>query len=239
MKRLLQPPPDGECLCPALECLCPALGPCSFSCCSPWICHALTARAAMSALPCYSQSLNHEAPHSSFIVKIRHIATLMSQILWFPLAPPVFWAHSSSLPGSCLLPTPTLFSVTPVSRQPPNPTLRCPCPNKSLQTSCTVCLFICLFLAHSVCLVHGYRTSYENMNLIHQGPRSCRKLAWEMAQWLRVFAALPEDLSLVPSTHVEQLTTAMTSASGVLQVSFSGLCGHCTHITHPQSHNQK
>ena len=31
--------------------------------------------------------------------------------------------------------------------------------------------------------------------------------AGEIAQWLRVLAALAEDLGLVPSTHVRQLTT--------------------------------
>lgn len=37
------------------------------------------------------------------------------------------------------------------------------------------------------------------------------KSAREMAQWLKVVAALPQDLSLIPSTHVRQLTTTCNS----------------------------
>jgi hypothetical protein len=35
-----------------------------------------------------------------------------------------------------------------------------------------------------------------------------------MAQWLRVFTALKEDLNLVPSTHFREPTTASNSGSG-------------------------
>ena len=38
--------------------------------------------------------------------------------------------------------------------------------------------------------------------------------AGELAQQLRVLAALPEDLLLFLSAHVDQLTTACTSSSG-------------------------
>ena len=38
--------------------------------------------------------------------------------------------------------------------------------------------------------------------------------AEEMAQWLRVLAALAEDLSLVPSTHIKQTTPCNYSSGG-------------------------
>ena len=47
------------------------------------------------------------------------------------------------------------------------------------------------------------------------------KMAVEMTQWLRVYTDLAEDLSLISSTYVEQLTTPVVEATGD-----SGLHGH-------------
>lgn len=39
--------------------------------------------------------------------------------------------------------------------------------------------------------------------------------AKEMAEWLRVIPALPEDLCLVPNIHSRRLTTIVSSAPGI------------------------
>jgi hypothetical protein len=57
----------------------------------------------------------------------------------------------------------------------------------------------------------------------------------EMAQWLRALTALPEDLSSVPSAHVECLTTAYnyssrkSNASGFYRHLHSYVLAICTH----------
>jgi hypothetical protein len=50
-----------------------------------------------------------------------------------------------------------------------------------------------------------------------------------MAQWLRGLAALAEDLSSVPSTHVGGSQVPVISAAGEPTPS-CGLCGHCAHM---------
>jgi hypothetical protein len=48
-----------------------------------------------------------------------------------------------------------------------------------------------------------------------------------MAQWLGALAVLPQGLSLLPQTHMGQLTTTVTSASGTLMTPVS--LGSCTY----------
>jgi hypothetical protein len=38
-------------------------------------------------------------------------------------------------------------------------------------------------------------------------------MAGEMAQWLRAYTVLPEDLRSIPSTHIRWLTTICNSSS--------------------------
>lgn len=61
-----------------------------------------------------------------------------------------------------------------------------------------------------------------------------------MAQWLRTLPALSEDSSLVPSSHVEQLTTAFNSDSKGSDALFRSpqLCTHTAYI-HKDTHTQK
>lgn len=51
-----------------------------------------------------------------------------------------------------------------------------------------------------------------------------------MPPWLRVLAALAEDLDSAPGTH-RALTTYVTPVTEVL-MPFSSLCGSCTHVGH-------
>jgi hypothetical protein len=48
-----------------------------------------------------------------------------------------------------------------------------------------------------------------------------------MSKWLRVFAGIVEDMSSIPSTHIVQLTTAITLAP----VDLTSTCT-CAHIRH-------
>lgn len=83
----------------------------------------------------------------------------------------------------------------------------------------------------------GGRGSHTNVNCsdlkLQQG-------AGETAQLLRALAALLEDPSSVPSTHVGQLPVICNSNSGD-SIPMSGLCGHLhMHIqAHRHTHTQK
>lgn len=57
-----------------------------------------------------------------------------------------------------------------------------------------------------------------------------------MALWIRVLAALAEDLYSVPSTHIRQFITISISRGSE---AFSGLHGHQKHVWYIYIHAEK
>ena len=62
-------------------------------------------------------------------------------------------------------------------------------------------------------------------------------LAREVVLWLRTPAALAEDLSLVPSTHMAAHKLSVTLVLRGLTHSYD-LCGHCVHVVHLYTYRQ-
>ena len=57
------------------------------------------------------------------------------------------------------------------------------------------------------------------------------------AQWLRAHVVLAKDLSLVPNTHIRQLTATCKSSSKRSNALFWPLCAQGQTYTHTHTHN--